>query len=631
LKLRYLISAMNPFLLNANQDRNVIIANSIALIFGTLGLFLVLLLVSLFGFSINSPLILAISFFYFVVIILNSKGFSNLGRILLCVVPVILTFVAALTAKLYVASFTDVTYYDARFFLIMLSIVPCLVFSVQEWKGLFSCLAVTFFCIIFFDPIHELLGIGYYQRGFLSSSYSYINYVTIISFLGITGGSITLKRIIDKADKANNLIKEKLQQSNHRLHLLLANEEAQSKRILAQSEKLQDQQERLLAANEIIEKQKSELQLQVKITNNDLETTTQELIKHNNELRQFSYTISHNLRGPVASLLGLTQLVELDKGQKLTEEIVSHIKTAALELDNVFRDLNKIVDIRNSLYQLKERIEFDQEWESIKDVLNIDSQAESENFTIDFEEAPFLYSIKTIVHSIFFNLISNCLKYRSPQRPLQIGIRTYLQNGYTVLEVKDNGLGIDLLKFGRDLFKMYKRFHYEQEGKGLGLFLIRAQAEILNGFVEVESEPNQGSVFRVHIKAPGLLADQLCLDNTEGHIHYNAHEDYILMYAINANATQSLKLYMEAIEFCKLYRVATLVFDLRTAHLENLESILVTLKKIKGEALSAGVRRFVILVDPDKDRMPGIIPEWNESDISLHHLSDLEALSVCTR
>jgi signal transduction histidine kinase len=619
---------MNPFHLNAHQDRNVIIANSIALIFGTLGLFLLLLLLALFGFSVNSPLIFAISSFYFVIIILNSRGFANLGRILLCVVPVILTLVAALTAKLYAVSFTDITYYDARFFLIMLSIVPCLVFSAGENEKLFSCLLLTLGCIILFDPLHEILGVGYYQRGFLSSSYPYINYVTTISFFGITGGAITLKRIIDKADIINKAITIKLQQSNHQLHLLLMNEEAQSRKILAQSEKLKDHQQQLLAANELIERQKSELQLQVKITNNDLENTTQELIKHNNELRQFSYTISHNLRGPVASLLGLTQLIQMDKGPKLTEEIVSHIKTAAMDLDNVFKDLNKIVDIRNSLYQLKERVEFEQEWAAIKALLNITDQTVAQNFTVDFGKAPFLYSVKPIVHSILFNLISNGLKYRSPQRHLQISVRTYLQNGYTILEVQDNGLGIDLLKFGRDLFKMYKRFHYEQEGKGLGLFLIRSQAELLNGFVEVESEPNQGSVFRVHIKTPGRIADQLCLDTTDGHIHYNAQDEYIIIYAQDVSATQSIKLHIEAIEFCKLYSVATLVFDLRNARLGNLEPILITLKTIKDEAVSAGVRRFVLLFDTTNEMLTTNIRPWNETGISLHYASDLEHVTV---
>jgi len=618
---------MNPFSYDSHQDRNVIIANRVAVIFGALCFFLVVLLVIMFGFSVNIPLIFGISLFYFSIILLNQNGFTNLGRMLLCVVPVLLTLVAALTAKIYSDSFTDILYYDARFFMVMLSIVPCLVFSVRERTKLYSSLLVILLCIVIFDPIHEWFDVGYFQRGFLSASYPYINYVTVISFLGITGGCITLKRIIDHADRINHKFQEDLKESNLQLHLLLQNQEAQHEEILAQSVELSASQRQLLAANELIEKQKSELQLQVKVTSNDLEATTQELIKHNNELRQFSYTISHNLRGPVARLLGLTQVVELEKGQNLNEEIIRHIKTAAQDLDNVFKDLNKIVDIRTSLYQLKERVDFVQEWNDLKSLLSINALMESENFIVDFSGAPFLYSIKPLINSIFYNLVSNSLKYRSPQRKLQIEVRTYIQDAYTVLEVKDNGLGIDLVKFKRDVFKMYKRFHYEQEGRGLGLFLIRSQAELLDGFVDVESVPDQGAKFKVSFRTPTMIADQLCLQSDEGQIRYNASRNYISIYCIDGMAEHCFKFYMEAIEFCKLYQVDTLVFDLRKSSNHNYRSYVSFLKSIKEDALFAGLLHFILLFDPHREALiPEILYAWKESDVTLTAVTDKETI-----
>jgi signal transduction histidine kinase len=107
-----------------------------------------------------------------------------------------------------------------------------------------------------------------------------------------------------------------------------------------------------------------------------------------------------------------------------------------------------------------------------------------------------------MVHSILLNLVSNAIKYRSPTKPLKVNIGTRLNSHYTILEVSDNGLGIDLDLFRKDIFKMYKRFHHHQEGKGLGLYLIKSQAESLNGYVEINSETGVGTTFKVYIKNP---------------------------------------------------------------------------------------------------------------------------------
>jgi len=95
-------------------------------------------------------------------------------------------------------------------------------------------------------------------------------------------------------------------------------------------------------------------------------------------------------------------------------------------------------------------------------------------------------------------LVSNAIQYRSPSRAPVIKISTQLINGHIILQVKDNGLGIDLSRFRGDMFKLYKRFHASTPGgKGLGLYLIKQQVEKLNGQIEVESTPGNGATFRV--------------------------------------------------------------------------------------------------------------------------------------
>ncbi len=486
-------------------QRNILVANQIAIILGVLTFVLLLILFFAFGPNINTPLIAAMGIFLFSTVLLNKKGYVNIGRILLCIVPSFFTLMAAILAKLYGNGYTDILYYDSRFFLILFAIVPCLIFDTSESLLLYCCLALTMMTLLLFDPIHNYFGVGYFQQGFSGRSYYYINYVTAICFFGTAAGAISLKRVIENAERQNTVFRVNLMETNQKLSRALNDLELQNHEIIAQSEELYTSQERLMEANNIIEAQKSELQRQVIEVNDDLQEANEELVKHNNELQQFSYTISHNLRGPVARLLGLVNLSKLLGDITPNSEsaiIVEHIETTARELDGITRELSAIVEIRNTIYQLRQPVDFQREWNEIKLLLDISEDFETQSFSVDFSSAPSMFSVRPMVHSILLNLVSNAIKYRSPERDLHVRIATRNQGDYTVIEVSDNGLGIDLRIFSDDIFKMYKRFHHHQQGKGLGLYLIKAQAESLNGFVEVMSEPGEGSTFYVHIKNP---------------------------------------------------------------------------------------------------------------------------------
>ena len=110
------------------------------------------------------------------------------------------------------------------------------------------------------------------------------------------------------------------------------------------------------------------------------------------------------------------------------------------------------------------------------------------------------------LRQVITNLISNAIQYRSSERKPVIRISSRLQNEHIILEVSDNGLGIDLGKHQTDLFKLYKRFHSHTPGKGLGLFIVKQQVEKLNAKIEVESAPDKGTTFRIfHQKSLDLI------------------------------------------------------------------------------------------------------------------------------
>ncbi|MFD2718535.1 ATP-binding protein [Hymenobacter monticola] len=95
-----------------------------------------------------------------------------------------------------------------------------------------------------------------------------------------------------------------------------------------------------------------------------------------------------------------------------------------------------------------------------------------------------------------YNLLSNAIKYRAPGRPAQVQLRAHCQPQHLTLEVQDNGLGLTAEQQGR-LFGMFRRLHTHVEGSGVGLFMVKRLVENAGGTIQVESQPEKGSTFRV--------------------------------------------------------------------------------------------------------------------------------------
>jgi signal transduction histidine kinase len=104
---------------------------------------------------------------------------------------------------------------------------------------------------------------------------------------------------------------------------------------------------------------------------------------------------------------------------------------------------------------------------------------------------------KIYLQSVIQNLISNAIKYRDPKKNSVINIRTFWENDKKVMVLEDNGVGVDLHRYGNDIFKLYKRFHRGLSGKGMGLFLVKTQLESLNANIEVTSELGIGTRFKI--------------------------------------------------------------------------------------------------------------------------------------
>ncbi len=228
------------------------------------------------------------------------------------------------------------------------------------------------------------------------------------------------------------------------------------------------------------------------------EQMASDLVKRNNELEQFTYIVTHNLRSPVASLIGLTEILsEFELRDDERKEIVSGISQSAGRLDEVIRDLNDILHLKNNQDDKKEKVIFSMLVNEIERGIEQDFNSGKYVIETDFSSVDEHYTLKNYMVSIFSNLISNSIKYRRQEVIPVIKIKSEVDGRRMVLTFNDNGMGFDVDKNNDQLFGLYKRFHHHVEGKGLGLYMVKNQVETLGGKISVASELNKGTEFKI--------------------------------------------------------------------------------------------------------------------------------------
>ena len=248
----------------------------------------------------------------------------------------------------------------------------------------------------------------------------------------------------------------------------------------------------LVIMNDITEQKKAESE-RVKMV--------ADIVRRNNDLEQFSQIISHNLRGPVASVLGIVSLMQTtDLDEEEEKEVRNYLSAAVNSLDSVIKDLNHILQVKHTEDKINEYVKFSDLVRDIKVSIGHLIRSEDVSILFDFSAVEEMQTIKSYLYSIFFNLISNSIKYRRPAIPPVIDITSERHSGKIAIVFKDNGLGINVEKIGDKLFGLYKRFHHHVEGKGMGLFMVKTQVELLGGKITVSGDTNSGTEFRIEFE-----------------------------------------------------------------------------------------------------------------------------------
>lgn len=230
------------------------------------------------------------------------------------------------------------------------------------------------------------------------------------------------------------------------------------------------------------------------------EKITLDLLERNKNLEQYAYIVSHNLRGPVANILGISNLLESEGANAQDKaEALNHLFVSARRLDEVIKDLNMVLQMRQSINEQKEDVDLAEMVNDIKQSIPELVRKSNVEIGTDFK-VPAISTVKSYLYSIFYNLITNSIKYKKEGVRPTVTISSELVGDHIHLKFIDNGLGIDLAAHGDKIFGLYKRFHLDHaEGKGIGLFMTKAQVEALGGRISVKSQVNIGTKFTIEL------------------------------------------------------------------------------------------------------------------------------------
>jgi PAS domain S-box-containing protein len=240
---------------------------------------------------------------------------------------------------------------------------------------------------------------------------------------------------------------------------------------------------------------------ETKRLNEEQQSLTNELMRNNQDLQQFSFITSHNLRAPVANLISLLNLFDKQNhAEPFNKVLIEKFEESTVQLNNTLNDLLEVLVLKSNADIVREPLRFSETVELVcKNLGNIIEEQHAELIT-DFSAINDIEYNKIHLESIFQNLVSNAVKYRSPDRKPVISISSALEENWITVSVQDNGMGIDLERYKDRIFGMYQRFHAGKEGKGLGLYMIKAQLGAMGGKIEVESEQGKGTIFKIYFK-----------------------------------------------------------------------------------------------------------------------------------
>jgi PAS domain S-box-containing protein len=219
----------------------------------------------------------------------------------------------------------------------------------------------------------------------------------------------------------------------------------------------------------------------------------------NKRLINFAHIVSHNLRSHAGNFQMLLELFQMETDETEKSHMLSLLIMNADNLFETIGNLNEIVSFQLNDKKQTKSINLQEQIRKTLTAIQALAEKQRAEFSVYVASELNINYNPAYLESILLNFFTNAIKYKHPERDPKIKISAFIEDGRIILEIKDNGAGIDLEVHGKKLFGMYKTFHDNDDARGIGLFITKNQVEALGGTISVDSEVGVGTTFRLSL------------------------------------------------------------------------------------------------------------------------------------
>lgn len=238
----------------------------------------------------------------------------------------------------------------------------------------------------------------------------------------------------------------------------------------------------------------------IKLLEKELIRSNETVNEQNRRLLNFANIVSHNLKSYAANLDSIVDILLNPASEEERDIMLQYLKKMSKGFGDTVTNLNEIAKAHNQGMIKPELVNLHDYINKVLEILRIQITTTNTTIVNHVESTLQLSANPAYLESILLNFLTNAIKYRHPQRPPVVEANCIETNGELLLTIKDNGLGINLEKHGKNLFGLYQTFHKNAEAQGVGLFITKFQVEAMGGRIEVESNEGNGTTFSVYFK-----------------------------------------------------------------------------------------------------------------------------------
>jgi PAS domain S-box-containing protein len=220
----------------------------------------------------------------------------------------------------------------------------------------------------------------------------------------------------------------------------------------------------------------------------------------NGRLKNFAHIVSHNLRSHAANLKLISNELIESYPELQKDELANMLANVSSNLLDTIGHLSEVATMNVNEHIKNEKTFLQSATDRVIESVHAIARSNGVKLINEVDNDHAILAFPAYLESVILNLVTNAIKYASPERESFVKLVSQEQDGFIVLKVTDNGLGIDLNRHGAKLFGLYKTFHKHHDSKGVGLYITKNQIDAMGGKIEVESKPNEGSCFSVFFK-----------------------------------------------------------------------------------------------------------------------------------